>query len=70
MGMGNFEDLYQNMFATYKDVVNVKQLAEMLVIGINMAYKLVREKKIKSVKVGREYKIPKSEAIKYVCYNQ
>lgn len=70
MDMGNFEDLYQNMFATYKDVVNVKQLAEMLVIGINMAYKLVREKKIKSNKVGREYKILKPRVIEYFYNNQ
>ena len=50
---------YPNMFTTYKDVVNVNQLAEMLGIGITLAYRLVKQNTIKSIKVGRQYKIPK-----------
>ena len=47
------------MFSNCKDVVTVEQLAEMLDIGLTLAYRLVRQKTIKSIKVGREYKIPK-----------
>lgn len=57
---------YQQMFTTYHDVVNVKELAEMLGIGITLAYRLVRQKAIDSVKIGREYKIPKSNIIEYL----
>ena len=57
-------DLNKVMFTTYKDVVTVKQLAEMLGIGITLAYKLVKQKTIQSIKVGREYKIPKHCVIK------
>ena len=52
--MGNVKDNYEIMFTTYPDVVNIFQLKEMLGIGINLAYKLVRNKTIPSLKVGRE----------------
>ena len=45
---------------------NIFQLKEMLGIGINLAYKLVRNKTIPSLKVGREYKIPKGNIIYYL----
>ena len=63
----NYEkEFYTNMFATYKDVVDVSQLAEMLGIGITLAYKLVKQNAIKSIKIGRQYKIPKQNIICYL----
>ena len=59
-------DLIKVMFTDYKDIVTVPQLAEMLGIGITLAYRLVRQKTIKSIKVGREYKIPKQFVINYL----
>ena len=59
-------NLNKVMFTTYKDVVTVKQLAEMLGIGITLAYRLVKQKTIQSIKVGREYKIPKHCVINYL----
>ena len=59
-------DLNKVMFTAYKDVVTVKQLAEMLGIGITLAYRLVKQKTIQSIKVGREYKIPKHCVINYL----
>lgn len=59
-------DLNKVMFTDYKDIVTVPQLAEMLGIGITLAYMLVRQKTIKSIKVGREYKIPKQFVINYL----
>ncbi len=59
-------DLSKVMFTAYKDVVTVKQLAEMLGIGITLAYRLVKQNTIKSIKVGREYKIPKHCVINYL----
>ena len=47
------------MFATYPDLVNIQELKQMLGIGVNLAYRLVRTNTIPSIKVGREYKIPK-----------
>lgn len=64
--MGNVKENYEIMFTTYPDVVNIFQLKKMLGVGINLAYKLVRSKTIPSLKVGREYKIPKGNIIYYL----
>ncbi len=64
--MGNIKEDYGLMFTSYPDLVNINQLKEMLGIGINLAYRLVRNKTIPSVKVGREYKIPKRNVIYYL----
>ena len=64
--MDNIKENYELMFTAYPDIVNIIQLKEMLGIGINLAYKLVRSKTIPSLKVGREYKIPKRNIIYYL----
>ena len=64
--MGNIKENYELMFTAYPDIVNIIQLKEMLGIVINLAYKLVRNKTIPSLKVGREYKIPKRNIIYYL----
>ena len=64
--MSNIKENYEIMFTTYPDVVNIMQLKEMLGIGINLAYRLVRKNNIQAFKVGREYKIPKRNIISYL----
>ena len=64
--MNAIKENYQTMFAKYPDVVNIYQLKDMLGIGITLAYKLVRDKSIKSIRIGREYKIPKTNVIAYL----
>lgn len=54
------------LFKEYPDVVSVAQLMEMLQIGQVLAYRLVKKGAIKSRKVGREYKIPKTAVIAYL----
>ena len=46
----------KSIFENYPDVVTVEQLASMLGISTKTAYKLVKEKQIKSVCIGRIYK--------------
>lgn len=67
--MGTIKENYDLMFTAYPDLLNIMQLKEMLGIGINLAYRLVRNKNIESVKVGREYKIPKRNVISYLTKN-
>ena len=56
-----------DLFRNYPDVVNVKQLCEMLGgIGKNMGYRLLRERKIPSILIGREYKVAKTDVIHFV----
>ncbi len=50
----------------YDDVLTIADLMDYLAIGKNTAYTLVREGKIKSFRIGRNYKIPKQAVIDYI----
>lgn len=57
----------QTMFDSFPDVVEVDDLRKMLGgISKKLAYRLLAEKEIRSVKVGRTYKIPKVCVIEYL----
>ena len=65
MNMSNINrtDLFRN----YPDVVNVRQLCEMLGgIGKNTGYQLLREKRIPSVRIGNKIRIAKPDIIHFV----
>lgn len=50
----------------YDDVLTIADLMDYLAIGKNTAYTLIREGKIKSFRIGRNYKIPKQAVIDYI----
>ena len=67
----NIRENYSLMFTTYPDIVDITQMRKMLGgIGVTLAYKLLKRRKIKSLKIGREYKIPKSCIIEYLIENK
>ena len=69
--MADIKETYTLMFTENPDIVNLTQMRKMLGgISNTLAYRMLREKKIKSKKVGREYKIPKVNVIKYVMTEQ
>lgn len=69
--MADMKESYTLMFTDYPDIVNLTQMRKMLGgISNSLAYRMLREKKRKSKKVGREYKIPKVNVIKYVMTEQ
>lgn len=69
--MADMKETYTLMFTDYPDIVNLVQMRKMLGgISNTLAYRMLREKKIKSTKVGREYKIPKVNVINYVMTEQ
>ena len=66
----NSQKYYKSMFKNYPDVVNVKQLRIMLGgISKKLAYHLLQNKIIKSIKIGRQYKIAKADVILYLTQN-
>lgn len=61
------KEYYSDLFKDYPDVVRVYQLKEMLPkTGKNKIYKLLKDKKIHSKRIGRNYYIPKISIIKYL----
>jgi len=54
------------MLENYKDILNIKELCEAIDIGKNTAYKLLNTGEIKSVRIGKVYKIPKVWVIEYI----
>ena len=54
------------MFDNYNDVVTINDLQEMLHIGRSAAYTLLRENKIKTIKIGKRYIIPKLSVISFL----
>ena len=58
------------MFEKYPDVVEVKELCQMLGgISKKLAYRLLTNGEIFNVRVGRSYKIPKMSVIAYLTGN-
>ena len=63
----NSQKYYKSMFKNYPDVVNVKELQSMLGgISKKLAYHLLRNNIIKSIRIGRQYKIAKTDVILYL----
>lgn len=61
------KDAYKLMFANYPDVVNIEQMCEMLGgISTKTGYRLLREGRIKSLMIGRRYRIPKIYVLEYL----
>jgi len=54
------------MFKNYPDLLNVDELIDVLKISKKTVYKLLKDNKIKHIKTGREYRIPKVYVIDYL----
>ena len=56
----------EEMFNSYPDVLEVEEVQEMLRIGRNAIYKLLKKGDIKSLRVGKKYIIPKISVINFL----
>ena len=54
----------------YQDILIFDELVEILKVGENTAYNLLKSKDIYSKKIGKEYKIPKICVVNYIYNNQ
>ena len=62
----NQMEAYKAIFKNYPDILDVGQMSKLLSVSKKTAYKLLKEGIVKSLKVGREYKIPKINIIRYL----
>ena len=60
-----FSDVYRSVLKDYPDVLTVEEMSRALGISTKTGYKLIRENKIESLKVGRSYRIPKAHLLSY-----
>ncbi|WP_127484289.1 helix-turn-helix domain-containing protein [Paenibacillus ehimensis] len=54
------------MFHEYGDILTVDDLMEMLQLGRNSVYRLLKDGHIKSIKMGRIHRIPRDQVIDYI----
>lgn len=54
------------MLENYKDVLTPRELKEVLRIGFNKVYDLLKKGDIKSLRVGNKIIIPKTAVLKYL----
>ena len=54
------------IFSEDEDIVSVDDVMKMLHIGRSNVYKLLREKEIKSIRIGVKYIIPKKSIIEFL----
>lgn len=54
-------------FTNYPDVITIIDLQTMLGIGRNTAYKLLADKSISAIRIGKKYIIPKISVINFLA---
>ena len=55
-----------DLFHTYPDVVSIEEIQQMLRIGKDAVYELLKTQKLKSIKVGKRYIVPKKYVIDFL----
>ena len=61
-----FSDVYRSVLKEYPDILTVEEMSRALGVSTKTGYKLLRENKIDSIKVGRSYRIPKAHLLAYI----
>lgn len=54
------------MFDCYDTLITPEEVADMLGCGMNTTYKLLKSGKIKAMRIGRSWKIPKRAVQEYI----
>ena len=59
-------EIYRVVFKEYPDVMDVKQVSKLLGVSTKTVYRLLREGAMDSLKIGREFRVPKVNVMKYM----
>lgn len=63
-------EVHSKEISDYPDVINVQQLSQMLGgVSTKTCYRLLRSGQIETIKIGREYKIPKLKVLAFLKIN-
>ena len=56
------------MFDEYGDLLTVYEVAEMMSVGKNRVYQLLADGKLKALRLGRVWKIPRQAVVEFIAY--
>lgn len=54
------------MFEYYETLITPQEASDMIGCGMNSIYKLLKEQKIKALRIGRRWKIPRQAIQEYI----
>ena len=57
------------MLNQYDEIITIDELCDILMIGKNVAYRLLTEKRIKAFRIGKKWRIPKSSIEQFIQEN-
>ena len=60
------KEIYCVVFKEYPDVLDVKQVSQLLGVSTKTVYRLLRNGTLDSLKIGREFRVPKVNIMRYV----
>ena len=63
------QEIYRTVFKDYPDVLDVKQVSRLLGVSTKTVYRLLRNGSLDSLKIGREFRVPKVNVMKYVNFS-
>jgi excisionase family DNA binding protein len=62
----NPQEIYHAIFKEYPDVLDVKQVSNLMGVSTKTVYKLIKLDLIPCLKIGREFRIIKVNLMKYM----
>ena len=62
----NTQEIYGSVFKEYPDILDVKQVSQLLGVSTKTVYRLLKAETLVSLKVGREFRVPKVNVMKYL----
>ena len=66
MGTANYCKNNRITLKDYPDVMDIEQMCQILSVSTKTGYKLISEGKISCLKIGRSFRIPKVNLLKYL----
>ena len=64
-----FKELYHSILKEYPDILTVEDMSKALGISTKSGYKLLRNNKISSMRIGRSYRIAKVHLLSFLKVN-
>lgn len=62
----SFGEVYDRVLTEYPDILTVEDMSKALGVSTKTGYKLLQEKRVLCLRVGRSYRIPKAHLLAYL----